>query len=128
MKLRRFPRISISCSDYPGIFFFEHLLCELIFGYLLCRKLRFLMSRTSQFLYISHFIGSRSQVFGNVDVLKDYAKFTAVLESIFNKAADFQFLVCNFIGKETLAFPMNFAKFLKIRCYRITPRDCFCNF
>ena len=73
------------------------------------------MSRTSQFLYISHFIGSRSQVFGNVDVLKDYAKFTAVLESIFNKAADFQSLVCNFIGKETLALPMNFAKFLKIR-------------
>ena len=66
-------------------------------------------------MYIPHFISSRSQVFGNVDVPKNYAKPTAVLESIFNKAADLQSRVCNFIKKETLAFPMTFANFLKIR-------------
>ena len=90
--------------------FLERFLSDRLFGYLFYRKLLFFNNRTSQFLDIS----SRSQVFGNVDVLKDYAKFLPVLESIFDKAADLQSPVCNFIKKETPAFPMNFAKFLKI--------------
>ena len=44
------------------------------------------MNRTTQFLYICHFISSRSLVLGNVDVLKNFAKFTLFLEPIFNKA------------------------------------------
>ena len=89
--------------------FLERFLSDRLFGYLFYRKLLFFNNRTSQFLHIS----SRSQVLGNVDVLKDYAKFFPALESIFDKAADFQSPVCNFIKKETPAFPYAFCQSFK---------------
>ena len=66
------------------------------------------MNRTTQFLYICHFFFSL--LLGNVGVLKNFAKFTPVLEPIFNKVADLQSPVCNFIKKDT-SIPTNFAKF-----------------
>ena len=68
------------------------------------------MNRTTQFLYICHFISSPFTGARQCR-LKSFAKFTLFLEPIFNKAADLQSPVYNFIKKETEAFPKGFAKF-----------------
>ena len=90
------------------------------------------MNWISQSFNISNFISSRSQVFDQLGVPKNFTRKIQmkklVLKPVFSKLQASNVKLATFITKETSAQVGFFAKFLRMLFHRTAPGGCLYNF